>query len=109
MLENEARQLQEAIDRQEGEQARQRQLGLEEKAAGLESAKKAIRGGAQLLAGLYTFADLPFHAERVRRRVSRKTAMPETETMGDNSPNVPPGGSPPVPHLTAEVIHRLPA
>lgn len=93
LVEAEARQLQEVLDRQEGPQARQTQIGLEEKSAELAASKLAIRGGASLLAGLYTFADLPFHAQRVRRRAGRKSTLPETEAP-PASPS--PGGPPPV-------------
>lgn len=91
-LEAETRQLQEVVDRQEGTQARLKQIGLEEKSAELAASTQAIRGGASLLAGLYTFADLPFHAQRVRRRASRRSTLPETEAP-PASPS--PGGPPP--------------
>jgi hypothetical protein len=78
-LETEAAQLQEVLDRQEGQHARQKQQGLEEKTAEIAAAEKAIRNAANLLTGLYSFADLPFHAQRVRRRVNRKSNMPEEE------------------------------
>lgn len=90
-LEAETRQLQEVLDRQEGPQARLTQLGLEEKSAELAASSQAIRGGASLLAGLYTFADLPFHAQRVRRRASRRTTQPESEAPpASPSPGAPP-------------------
>lgn len=76
-LEAEAGQLQEVLDRKEGALARQKQIGLEEKSAEIEATGKAIRGAASLLAGLYTFAELPFHARRIRRRVNRKEAAGE--------------------------------
>lgn len=78
-LEADARLLQEVLDRQEGLQARKKQLGLEEKSIEIAASDRAIRNAANLLASLYNFADLPFHAQRVRRRVSRKGKLPEEE------------------------------
>ncbi len=102
-LEREAGLLQQLSEDQENLQARLKQAGLEEKAAELEKAKVAIRGGATLLAGLYTFADMPFHAERVRLR-GRKSPLNEDETpTGEPSP-VPPKVQAEAPE---EVIVRL--
>lgn len=89
-LETEAAQLQTVLDRQEGLQARKKQQGLEEKGAEIEAAGKAIRSAAALLAGLYTFADLPFHARRVRRRVNRKGKLSEEGEAPSGEPTPAP-------------------
>jgi hypothetical protein len=102
-LEADARLLQEVLDRQEGLQARKKQLGLEEKSKEIAETELAIRAGASLLTGLYTFADLPFHAQRIRRRVSsRKAEKPEEGEMEGMTI-----GAPDSPELTEEVIARL--
>lgn len=88
-LEREAAHLQRISEDQENLQARLKQAGLEEKAAELEKAKTAIRGAATLLAGLYTFADMPFHAQRVRLR-GRKGPMSEEETPTGQETPAPP-------------------
>jgi len=97
-LETAARQLQELLDRLEGLQARQKQIRLEEKSAEIEASSTAIKGAVSLLGGFYIFADLPFHAQRLRRRVARRAPVPEegagtgvvlggAETEGSTLPN----------------------
>lgn len=78
-LEADARRLQEVLDRQEGLQARRKQIGLEVKAAETAATDLAVRGGVSLLAGLYSLADLPFHAQRIRRPSRSKPEKPEGE------------------------------
>lgn len=78
-LETVAAHLQAVLDQKEGLQARKKQVGLAEKSAELEEVNKAIRSAASLLVGLYTFADLPFHAQRVRQNTNRKGKKPEEE------------------------------
>ena len=46
-----------------------------------------------LLAGLYTFVDLPFHAKRLRRRSVRKAAMNEEEGGTDTAAGNPAMGA----------------
>lgn len=101
-LEREAGRLQQLSEEQEILQTRLKQAGLEEKAAELEKAKVAIRGGATLLAGLYTFADMPFHAQRVRLR-SRKAVAEEEKPGGEETPTPPQG----LATRQEEVIARL--
>ena len=84
-LEAATRELKEVIDQIEGLQARRKQAALEEKTAEIDAAEKATRHAAALLAGLYTFVDLPFHAKRLRRRSVRKAAMNEEEGGTDTA------------------------
>jgi len=102
-LETEAGLLQQLSEDQETLQTRLKQAGLQEKAAELEKAKVAIRGAANLLAGLYTFADMPFHAQRVRLR-SRKGPAGEEEKPTGEQPTLPPKALAP---SQEEVIVRL--
>ena len=88
-LEAEAAQMQQLLDRQEGLHARKKQEALQEKSAEIEAATKAIRDAAGLLASLYIFADLPFHAQRVKRKVNRKAKSEEEAPTGEPNP-VPP-------------------
>ena len=92
-LEAGARELKEVIDQIEGLQARRKQAALEEKTAEIDAAEKATRHAAALLAGLYTFVDLPFHAKRLRRRSARKTTMTEEEGNTDTAIGNPVGGT----------------
>lgn len=81
-LEAEAKQLELLAEDKAGQQLRLVQTGLEEKLTEIETTVLTVRSASNLLAGLYGFADLPFHASRVRRRVPRKAAMEEEETEG---------------------------
>ena len=84
-MEVEIQQLQEILDGESKTQKRDRQIEQRLKGEELSLVNKDNVAGASFLAGLYVFAGLPFHAQRLRIKVRRRGGEPEKEagTMGE--------------------------
>lgn len=84
-MEAEVQQLQELLDGELKARKRDRQVEQRLKGEELSLVNQDNVGGASLLAGLYIFAGLPFHAQRLRVKIRRRGEEPEKEAapMGE--------------------------